>query len=142
VPICNKPVSKKYLARCECGNEALKKMPDPVIMVAAEGEQVLEPETEGHSCVGVRATDYQYDRVEKDKHVQERCQGKSTVGQDQDWRCEQDRCYFHEPCASIIGIDGSSGQYNGNNHQKNNKVTFSRHDFLISFVSSISQSVY
>ena len=121
------------------GYQALKKMPDPVIMVAAEREYVLEPETEGHSCVGVYTAGDQYDRVEKDEHVEERCQGKSTVGQNQDRSYEQYRRHLHEPCASIIGADGRSDQQNADHNTKNDKITFSRHD-LFSFGSSIARS--
>ena len=80
-PVGNIPQADQDLPRRESRHESLKEVADPVVVVAAEQEQVLHPEPQGNARVGVRAAGDQDDCVQKDENIEERGQGKSAIGQ-------------------------------------------------------------
>ena len=69
----------KDLSSHQRRHKALKEMSDFVVRITIETQAVRNLEAEGDPGIGVGGAQHEYQRVQRDAEVQQRCRGKALV---------------------------------------------------------------
>lgn len=98
------PSAQQGFPRQQRRNQTLHEVPQLVVGVAAQLEQLLHPETERHTRIGVGPTQNQHQRVGCDKHIEQLREWVAAVGGKQNRRGDQHRCHFQQPGRAIVWV--------------------------------------
>ena len=104
-------VPQQQFARDDRRHEALSEMPDSVVRVAAEIEEIAQPIAERHQRIGVMTADHQDHRVDRDQHIAERRQREPAEGRPQERHGDDHRQHLEPPGEPVVGADARPQQH-------------------------------
>src|SRR6266487_5675377 len=114
--------AQQDLADQDGGDEALDEVTEAVVVVPRQAEQVLNPEAQGHTGVGVVAADDEDERVDGEQGVGESGQRKTARSQHEHWACDQDRKDLEPRGGTIARRDARHDERGADENQEHRKV--------------------
>src|SRR6266516_1551837 len=114
--------AQQDLADQDGGDEALDEVTEAVVGVPRQAEQVLNPEAQGHTGVGVVAADDEDECMDGEQGVGERGQRKAASREHQDWTRDQHRKDLEPPRSTIERRNAGHDERRADENQENRKV--------------------
>ena len=94
--------AEKEFAKDHRGDKSLSKMSYAVIIISGESEMIAQPAEQRHFSVGVMTADHQNKRMNTQQRIDERGEGESTVGNDNNNNGDKRRYHFEEPSEQFL----------------------------------------
>src|SRR5439155_4106070 len=114
--------AQQDLANQDGGDEALDEVTEAVVVVPRQAEQVLNPEAQGHTGVGVVAADDEDECMDGEQGVGERGQRKAASREHQDWTRDQHRKDLEPPRSTIVRRNAGHDERRTDENHEHTKV--------------------